>query len=127
MQAGASYTLELGPTLNVEYFHNNNSCLLARIEQCFLQAVVNPSDILFRQDYLMAQYTDTKVWTDLNLNLRVIHNLNDSSNRLIGTFEYEVGDHTQLYLTANGFTGSTNSEYGSLLRYSIFAGAGYTF
>ncbi|MDD5581180.1 MAG: hypothetical protein PHY16_18170 [Methylobacter sp.] len=127
VQGGASYTLESGPTLNVEYFHDNNGCLEKHIEQCFLKGEINPSDILFRQDYLMAQYTDTKVWTDLNLNLRIVHNLNDQSSRLIGIFEYEVGDHTQLYLTANGFTGSKNSEYGSLLRYSIFAGVGYTF
>jgi hypothetical protein len=127
VQAGAAYTLEAGPTLNIEYFHDNNGCLQDRIEQCFLQGEINPSNILFRQDYLMAQYTDTKVWTDLNLNLRVIHNLNDQSNRLIGIFEYEVGEHTQLYLTVNGFTGNSSSEYGSLLRYSIFAGVGYTF
>lgn len=127
IQAGASYTLEAGPTLNLEYYHNNNGCLEERIEQCFLLNKINPDDILFRQDYLMLQYTDTRVWSDLNLNLRVVHNLNDSSTRLIGIFEYEVGDHTQLYLTANGFTGNGASEYGSLLRYSIFAGIGYTF
>lgn len=127
VQAGGAYTLEAGPTLNVEYFHDNDGCLRDRIEQCFLQGETKPGDILFRQDYLMAQYTDTKVWNDLNLNFRVVHNLNDSSNRFIGMFEYEVDDHTALYLNANGFTGSSSSEYGSLLRYSIFAGAGYTF
>ncbi len=127
VQAGAAYTLEAGPTFNVEYFHDNNGCLLDRIEQCFFRHEVKPSDILFRQDYLMVQYTDTKVWRDLNVNLRVVHNLNDDSSRLIGIFEYEVGEHTLLYLIGNGFTGGRKSEFGSLLRYSLFLGAAYTF
>jgi hypothetical protein len=127
VQAGASYTLEAGPTFNLEYFHDNNGCLEDRIEQCFFRQEVKPSDILFRRDYLMAQYTETKVWRDLNVNLRVVHNLNDDSSRLIGIFEYEAGEHTLLYLIANGFVGSRDSEFGSLLRYSMFVGVGYTF
>jgi hypothetical protein len=53
--------------------------------------------------------------------------LNDQSNRLIGIFEYEATDHTLLYVIANGFTGSRDSEFGSLLNYSFFVGAAYTF
>jgi hypothetical protein len=82
---------------------------------------------MFRQDYMMLQYSDTEIWNDFNVNFRVIHNLNDQSDRLIGIFEYEATDHTLLYVIANGFTGSRDSEFGSLLNYSFFVGAAYTF
>lgn len=127
LQAGASYTFEAGPTINLEYYRNNDGCSESVLARCFLLGIVRPDDFLLRKDYLMFQYTDTRVWTDLNLNLKAIYDINDSSTRLIGTFEYEVGDNIQLYLTANGFTGHGNSEYGSILRYSVFAGFGYTF
>src|SRR5690606_14196510 len=102
-------------------------CVQDRIEQCFLRGEIDASDPLFRQDYMMFQYSETDIWNVLNVNLRVIHNLNDQSDRLIGIFEYEANDHTLLYVIANGFTGSTRSEFGSLLNYSFFVGAAYTF
>jgi hypothetical protein len=124
---GASYTFEAGPTVNLEYFHNENGCLEDRIDLCFRRGEIDSTDPMFRQDYMMFQYSDTEVWNDFNINLRVIHNLNDQSNRLIGIFEYEATDHTLLYVIANGFTGSRDSEFGSLLNYSFFVGAAYTF
>ncbi|CAI8849847.1 conserved protein of unknown function [Methylocaldum szegediense] len=124
---GASYTFEAGPTINLEYFHNENGCIDDRIDLCFRRGKIDPTDPMFRQDYMMFQYSDTEVWNDFNINLRVIHNLNDQSSRLIGIFEYEATDHTLLYVIANGFTGSRDSEFGSLLNYSFFVGAAYTF
>ncbi|BBA36096.1 uncharacterized protein sS8_4166 [Methylocaldum marinum] len=124
---GASYTFEAGPTINLEYFHNENGCVQDRIEQCFFRDEIDASDPMFRQDYMMFQYSETDIWNVLNVNLRVIHNLNDQSDRLIGIFEYEANDHTLLYVIANGFTGSTRSEFGSFLNYSFFVGAAYTF
>jgi hypothetical protein len=127
LQGGVAYTFEAGPTVNLEYFHNENGCIRDRIEQCFLRGEIDSTDPMFRQDYMMLQYSDTEILNDFNVNLRVIHNLNDQSDRLIGIFEYEATDHTLLYVIANGFTGSRNSEFGSLLNYSFFVGAAYTF
>ena len=128
LQAGAAYTFEDGPTVNLEYYHNGRGCRREQLRQCFLLGEVNPLfDPLFRRDYLMGQYTETKIWRDLNLNVRVVHNLNDNSTRLIGNFEYEVNDHVLFYLIANGFTGHRDSEFGSILTYSLFVGGTYTF
>jgi hypothetical protein len=127
VQAGTAYTFEEGETVNLEYYHNENGCLLDNIRDCFVQGQVNSRDVYFRQDYLMGQYSDTKIWGDFNVNLRWIHDLNDQSNQFIGIFEYEAGRNTLLYLIANGFTGSSQSEFGSLLKYSLFVGAGYTY
>lgn len=126
LQGGVSYTFEAGRTVDLEYLHNENGCLLEPIEQCFLQGEVEPREPLFRRDYLFAQYTDIDIWNDLDVNLRLIHSLNDQSNRLIGVFDYAVGQHVQLFLIANGFMGSRDSEFGTLLTYSLFVGAEYT-
>ena len=75
----------------------------------------------------MAQYAETDVWVGFNVTFRVVHNLNDQSNLLIGIVDHDVGEHAQLYLIVNGLTGSRDSEFGSLLRYSLFAGVAYTF
>lgn len=128
IQAGASYTFQDGPTLNMEYYHNGKGCDQKQLRQCFLLGEVNSLfDPLFRRDYLMGQYTETKIWRDLNLNVRAVYSFDDSSTRLIGNFEYEVDDHWLFYFIANGFIGNPNSEFGSLLRYSLFAGGTYTF
>lgn len=128
--AGFSYTLEAGPTIGGEYYLNNNGCDLEPFALCFSPDRVNPSAVptsLGRRNYLMVQYTDTKVWRDLNLSLRFIHDLDDSSSRVLGIFAYEAGEHMELYLTANAFTGSSDTEFGSLIEYSFFTGAAYTF
>jgi hypothetical protein len=129
-QAGSSYTFQAGQMVNIEYFHNENGCLSKRINQCFARGPSlrkNSAAPLVRGDYLMAQYEETDVWAELNVTFRFIHNLNDQSNQLIGILDHDVGEHTQLYLIANGFTGSRDSEFGSLLNYSLFAGVSYTF
>jgi hypothetical protein len=125
--AGGAYTLQAGPTFTLEYFHNNNGCVLDRIDQCLVSGQADPRDLLMRRRYVMFQYLDTEIVNNLNLSLRLVHNLDDDSTRAIGIIEYEVGAHTQLYLMPNVFQGKQGSEFGSLLRYSVFVGAGYTF
>ena len=127
IQGGASYTFQEGQSLNIEYYHNNKGCLAASIRQCFLTGQITSTDVYWRQDYVMGQYTETKVWRDLNVNLRYIHNLNDQSNQMIGLFEYEATDNMLLYLISSGYTGTGKSEFGSLLKYSVMVGASYTF
>lgn len=126
-QLGGSYTLLAGPTINVEYLRNQEGCVDKSMVECLQAGDLKRRNVFYRRDYVMLQYTDTELVHDLSINLRFIHNLNDHSSRLIGIFEYELGDHIQLYLIANGFTGSTKTEFGSLLRSSAFIGAAYTF
>lgn len=127
IQGGVGYTFEEGQTLNFEYFHNNAGCLLKSIPECFLRGKITAQDVYWRQDYIMGQFADTKIMGNVNVNLRYIHDLNDQSNQMVGIFEYEVGANTLLYLVASGFTGTRNSEFGSVLKYAAFVGAGYTF
>lgn len=126
-QAGASFTFEGGDSVNVEYYHNGNGCTRGQLADCFRFGELNTLDPLFRSEYIALQYTDTKVWRDLNVNLRAIHDISDQSARLIANLEYEATDHTLLYLIANGFLGDRDTEYGSLLNYSLFLGGSYTF
>ncbi|NTV11791.1 MAG: hypothetical protein HGA47_13635 [Zoogloea sp.] len=126
-QVGASYTFESGPTVNVEYFRDNNGCVDKTLLECFQTGEVTTNDILYRRNYLALQYTDTKLLDDLSLNLRLIRDINDDSSRLVAIFEYELGRQAQLYLIGNRFFGKTDTEFGSLLQSSIFAGIGFTF
>lgn len=127
IQGGASYTFEDGQSINLEYYHNNNGCLAPSIRQCFVTGQITANDVYWRQDYLMAQYSETKIYDNINVNLRYVQDLNDQSNQMIGIIEYEANDNTLLYLITSGYTGTSKSEFGSLLKYSVMVGLGYTF
>jgi hypothetical protein len=128
---GGAYTLELGPTIAVEFYHDGEGCRQDDIALCFRLGLVNtqpPADTLIRQNYLLVQYAHSRVWdTTFNLTLRWIRDLDDSSDRIIGILEYDLSDHIQLFVIGNYDTGAKNTEFGSLLRYSVQAGVRYTF
>ncbi len=126
-QTGASYTLRSGPTLGVEYLRNNGGCRDLPLLACFETGAVKSTDSLYRRNYLMMQISDNTTFRDLDLVFRITHNQNDHSNRLSLILDYGVDDNAELYLIANRYHGDTESEFGSLLRYSVFAGIGYTF
>ena len=125
--AGAAYTLLAGPTITVEYFHHNIGCDLSQIDQCVSPSNIDPTNPLPRRDYVLLQYVDTKILHHVNLTMRVIQDLNDHSTEFVGDLEYEVGQNWQLYLVPSVTRGPRNSEFGSLLRYSVFAGVAFTF
>lgn len=125
--AGAAYTLEAGPTVTVEYFHHNAGCTQSEISQCASPASIDPTRPFPRRDYVLLQYLDTKIFRKLNVTVRLIQDLNDHSTELVSFFEYEVGQNWQLYLVPSVTRGPSSSEFGSLLRYSVFAGVAFTF
>jgi hypothetical protein len=127
--AGASYTLESGPTLTGEYFINKDGCVDAPIQVCLQRrgAVLDPALPLTRRRYAMLQYLDTKIGGKLNLTARYIRNLDDSSSQLVVNAEYELGRNWQLYAVPSYFRGTPDSEFGSLLHRSLFVGASYTY
>jgi hypothetical protein len=84
-------------------------------------------DYLVRQNYSLLQFTDTRINDRMNVVIRWIHNFDDSSDHTIGIVEYEVGDHAALFAIGNLFLGSEDTEFGSLLNYSVMAGVSYTF
>lgn len=126
-QFGASYTLEIGPTVNVEYLRDNNGCDDGPMIGCYLDGKINTRSVLYRQSYAMIQVTDNTSIPDLEYNIRYLRNLDDESQRFTGILEYDVTDHVQAYFTGNIFTGGDDDEFGTLLRYSVFTGVSYTF
>lgn len=126
---GAAYTFEAGPSVNIEYFHNNGGCVATNIAQCLTQQMreIDPRHPLLRRRYVLLQYIDTKLSKNMNLAVRLIKNLDDKSAQLIVRLEYELGKHLQLYAIPTFYNGRRDSEFGSLLRNSAFIGAAYTF
>ncbi|MFC0134712.1 hypothetical protein [Massilia eurypsychrophila] len=126
---GASYTTMAGPTMSAEYFFNKDGCADVAIELCLQRrgALLDPLRPLARRRYAMFQYVDTKIGGKLNLAVRAIRNLDDRSAQLIVSVEYELGEHWLLYAIPTYSRGSRASEFGSVLRRSLFVGASYTF
>lgn len=126
---GTAYTLQAGPTLSVEYFFNKDGCDEAPIQVCLARrgALLDPAQPLVRRRYAMLQYLDTRIGGKFNLSARLIRNLDDSSTQFVLNAEYELGEHWALYLVPTWYKGDNDSEFGSLLRRSLFAGASYTF
>jgi hypothetical protein len=126
---GGAYTLASGETFVVEFFHNADGCLREPFDQCFAPNAGNtdPDDFLIRKNYLLVQFIDSQMWERFNLILRGILNLDDYSSRLIGILEYELGDHVRLFTIGNVFTGGKDTEFGSVLEYSVMFGVEYIF
>ena len=118
--AGASYTLEVGPTITTEYFYNEGGRKEDPIHLCFPPS--DPTDVFFRQNYVLVQYVDTCLRDKMYMTLRWILNLDDKSDILAGIVEYGLGDHTQLFTVGNFNVGEEDSEFGSVLSYSVMVG-----
>lgn len=125
---GGTYTLELGPTIAAEFFHDGNGCTLGRIELCFVPGfgTTKRTAVLIRQNYLLVQYAHSRIKDVVNLTLRWIHNFDDDSNRFTGTLEYDLSDSMQLFAIGDIDRGDRHAEF-NLLDYSLKVGARFTF
>lgn len=126
-QVGAAYTLEAGPTVTLELLYNKRGCKDDAIAVCVASGQVDGRDVLLRRRYAMLQVSDTESIPNVNVSLRLLHNLDDHSQRLVGILDYDLTKHIQLYLNVDRYFGDTSTELGSLLRQSVFVGMGYTF
>jgi hypothetical protein len=126
---GQSYTLEIGPTLTFEYYHNARGCTESSIQDCFPRfgGHSNRDDLLFRDNYIMLQFMNTRIKNLLNVILRWIWDMDDGSSRSVAIVEYELGNHVKLFTTGDCFFGNKESEFGSLMNYSLMIGAEYNF
>lgn len=124
---GESYTLEAGPTVSIEYYHNEVGCTDS-IEKCFPPfGKSSPDDVLIRKNYLMLQLAETRIRDSFNVILRWIYDMDDSSSRSVAILEYELGQHMKLFGIGDFFWGRKDTELGSLMKYSLFMGAEYSF
>lgn len=127
LQFGTSYTFEGGSTVHLEYFHNGDGCSNQKIDRCFRDGDVQFSDPFFRGNYLMLEYDHRDIIDKFSVNFRVLNSLDEKSAQLTSIFDYEIGENTQVFLVGNGFFGDKDTEFGSLLNYSLFSGVSYTF
>jgi hypothetical protein len=128
---GGAYTLERGPTVAAEFYHDGEGCTLANVALCFRPGFLKtkpPADSLIRQNYLLVQYAHSRIWdTTINIVLRWIRDLDDDSNRIIVIVEYDLSDRTQLFAIGNVDRGNKDAEFGSLVDYAVMTGVRFTF
>jgi hypothetical protein len=147
---GASYTLEAGPTLTVEYVLNSEGYddedadlyleLRRRASGAFflpnpvqalsrsvLVQTLDPRLTLLRRNYLIFQYQHLQIWNVFDVIVRFTYNLDDNSTQVNPVMEYDIGDHAQLFLVGIHNFGSNDSEFRSVVDYRWLGGIKYTF
>jgi hypothetical protein len=148
--AGGSYTLEVGPTLTMEYVYNgpgysdgeakayyrlrqeaSDAYYLAdpiqSLSKLTLSQTADPKLRFLRRNYIMFQYNHNDIWDVLNLTFRWTQNIDDSSGQFISIVECFVGDHIQLFSIGSINSGSGDTEFGTILDYQWMIGLEYTF
>ena len=147
---GGSYTLEMGPTLTMEYVYNSPGysdseakdyySLRKNASDAFdllgptgdlskltLSQTVDPGLRFLRRNYIMFQYNHNDIWDILDLTFRWTQNIDDGSGQFISIVEYFVGEHTQLFSIGTVNSGAGDTEFGSILNYQWMIGLEYTF
>ena len=147
---GGSYTLEMGPTLTIEYIYNgpgyNNRQArdyyrlrdvaadafdltgpIGDLSRLTLSQTADPGLRFLRQNYVMVQYSHNDIKDVLNLTFRWTRNLDDGSSQFISMVEYFFGEHTQLFSIGTINSGARDTEFGSILDYQWMVGFEYTF
>jgi len=146
---GGSYTLEMGPTLTMEYLCNgpgysdNQAELFYQLRERASEAyhLPSPGDLsrltlshtadpkmrFLRKNYLMLQYIHHDIRDVLNLTFRWTQNLDDGSGHFISIIEYLLGDHIELFSTGGINTGNHDTEFRTFLDVQWMIGMEYTF
>ena len=147
---GGSYTLEMGPTLTIEYIYNgpgyNNRQArdyfrlrdvasdafdltgpIGDLSRLALSQTADPGLRFLRQNYVMFQYSHNDIKDILNLTFRWTRNLDDGSSQFISIVEYFFGEHTQLFSIGTVNSGDGDTEFGSIVGYQWMVGFEYTF
>ena len=148
--AGGSYTLEVGPTLTMEYVYNGpgysdgEADLYYRLRQAAmdvyalsgqigdlsrltLSRTADPKLRFLRRNYIMVQYQQNDIKDILNLTFRWTRNIDDSSGQFIAIVEYYMGDNIQLFSIGGVNSGSSDTEFGTILDNHCMIGVEYTF
>ncbi|HOP48665.1 MAG TPA: hypothetical protein PK874_13470 [Desulfobacteraceae bacterium] len=148
--AGASYTLEIGPTLTVEYIYNglgyNNEKAnryyslrkrasdayftigtMSSLSKMILGQTADPNLRFLRRNYIMLQYLHNDIKDVLNLTFRWTRNIDDGSDQFVSIVEYYLGDHIQLFSIGTVNSGSGDTEFGTTLKCQWMLGLEYVF
>ena len=148
--AGGSYTLEVGPTLTVEYVYNgpgysddeaqvyyqlrdnaadsyDQAGPIGGLSRLTLSQTADPRLRFLRRNYAMLQYQHNDIRDILNLTFRWTQNIDDGSGQFISIVECFAGDHIQLFSIGGFNSGSGDTEFGTILDYHWMIGLEYTF
>ena len=148
--AGGSYTLEVGPTVTMEYVYNGSgysddeakayyrlrqaaadaytlSGPIGDLSRLTLSQTADPKLRFLRRNYIMFQYNHNDIWDVLNLTFRWTLNIDDRSRQFITIVEYYLGDHIQLFAIGNVNSGRKDTEFGTILDHHCMIGVEYTF
>ncbi len=147
---GASYTLESGSTLVVEYLYNSagyndeqtdnyyklrekaaaaytaaDPLMMAAAKQ--LGLAVDPGFGCMHRNYLLVQYRKSELFDMADITLSWIQNLDDGSLRLIPNIDIAISDQAVIYLHGMFNQGGEETEYNARYRFQIMAGLEFTF
>ncbi len=128
---GLSYTSLEGDILAVEYLNLEGGCTLEPYALC--QEPQADGSLprfslteLSRENYLLVQGYKAWNFRETELTVRLIHNLDDQSNRFIAYAEHDLDDHFVLYALGNLTSGGADSEFGAVAKSSLLVGFSYT-
>jgi hypothetical protein len=147
---GGAYTLEMGPTLTMEYVYNSPGYSdgeakdyyslrknasdafdltgpISDLSRLTLSQTADPGLRFLRRNYVMFQYNHNDIRDVLNLTFRWTQNIDDGSRQFISIVEYFFGEHTQLFSIGTINSGDGDTEFGSILDYQWMVGLEYTF
>jgi hypothetical protein len=147
---GGSYTLEMGPTLTMEYVYNSSGYSdgeakdyyslrknasdtfdltgpIGDLSKLTLSQTAAPGLRFLRRNYVMFQYNHNDIRNVLNLTFRWTQNIDDGSSQFISIVESFFGEHTQLFSIGAVNSGDGDTEFGSILDYQWMVGFEYTF
>ena len=117
-----------GATFNLEYFYNGDGTLDESL--LFHIAFLKPDstrESLWRKNYLFLQYHDHDTMDNWSFLLRGTLGLDDDSYTILAYGDYNLGDHTQLFVSCNFCQGDRESEFGGLVDYSLMIGVELSF
>ena len=146
---GLAYTFEAGPTLNIEYLHNNAgysnqeaSAYFNMAEQIgsdfaagrlvssvapLLAQAANPRLALLRRHYLFVQFLNTNIRNQLDVTLRYTHNLDDKSGNFISILNWAVNDFTHVFALGLFNFGNDRTEFRRYIDNQWLIGMNMTF
>jgi len=147
---GGSYTLEIGPTLTMEYVYNSPGYSdgeakdyyrlrndasdafdlkgpIGDLSELTLIRTADPGLGFLRRNYVMFQYNHNDIRDILDLTFRWTQNMDDGSGQFISIVEYFFREHTQLFSIGTVNSGAGDTEFGSVLGYQWMVGLEYTF
>ncbi|MEM9824516.1 MAG: hypothetical protein AAF985_25745, partial [Bacteroidota bacterium] len=142
---GASYTLNAGPTIQLEYLYNGqgyteeefdlftemvassslyNFDVTKDLSNINLGRAINPGMPYIRRHYAFVQVNQNDVWDRLNYNLRYIYSFEDQSHQTSALLEWNIG-RVELFTVLFANFGGRDTDLNRLIDSQLMFGAKY--